>query len=577
MHIRWSALNRMTIFVISLFLLPLGQAAQSPPDAIAAHPVMLGDPARSADLPAALAAAYARGSRRITLTPGTYRIPPTGKAAILLENWRDATIEATGSTFIFEELGQRPVLLRHCQNVTLEGGTWMFAEPSFTQGRIKMIDADATGKFIDWQIDAGYPVFDPAKSTFDVVDQKTRLLRAGTGDLGCGSAEALGSGLFRLRKITGTLGNAAVNDWLFTRRPGGGASVIQLDDCEQCTMRGVTLRNSGFAAFFETDGEGGHHYLDCRVVPGPKPPGATEDQLVGCGADGFHSACVRIGPTIERCTWEGLLHDDCIAIHGSLQQVVRSEGLVLVLERGNKGGFRIGEPVRLSSKDGYFGEFTCLGLRILDKPEELLELTLDRPSGAPAAAKASNPRHNGAGFKIIGCTLGNCRSRGILVKADHGLIESCTISGTGMSAVSIGPEYYWGEADYSRKVVVSNNRFVNNVLNGSDAGVVMVHGDGAIGNGDLAIRDNRFEKNYGQITLKVEDTDGITITGNQFTISPLSLPGKSRTLMDFRSTKHISLQGNRTTKLPAGDRLINLGPQVEEITGNDATGLVEER
>ena len=121
---------------------------------------------------------------------------------------------------------------------------------------------------------------------------------------------------------------------------------------------------------------------------------------------------------------------------------------------------------------------------------ELLELTLDRVSGVPAEAKASNPRNNGAGYKILNCTMGNCRSRGILVKADNGLIEGCTISGCGMSAISIGPEYYWGEADYSKNVTIKGNKLLNNVLNGSEAGVIFVHGDGAMGNGNLTITGN---------------------------------------------------------------------------------------
>ena len=110
-------------------------------------------------------------------------------------------------------------------------------------------------------------------------------------------------------------------------------------------------------------------------------------------------------------------------------------------------------------------------------------------------SKASNPRHNGAGFKILNCTLGNTRSRGILIKADHGLIEGNTISGCGMSAISIGPEYYWGEADYARHVTVRGNKLSENVLNGSAAGTIFLHGDGAIGNADITISDNFFDRN----------------------------------------------------------------------------------
>ena len=438
----------------------------------------------------------------------------------------NAVIHAKSVTIVFEEISQRPIRLNRCDQVTLEGATLLFAEPSFTQGRVKAIGEDAQGKYLDWQIDAGYPVFDPVKSMLDVVDQNTRLLKTGTGDTGCQSAELLGTGLFRLRKMYGQLGATAVNNWLITRRPDGGSSIIHLDGCSHCTMRGLTLQNSGFAAFFETGGEGGHYYVDCRVSPGPKPAGATEEQLVGCGADGFHSAGTRHGPTIERCAWEGVLHDDCIAIHGSLQKIIRGEGNQLILEKGNRGGFAVGEPVRISSKDGFFGEFKCAALRVLTDEGELLELTLDRASGAPAEAKASNPRNNGAGYRILNCTLGNCRSRGILVKADNGLIAGCTISGCGMSAISIGPEYWWGEADYSQNVTVRGNTLQNNVLNGSEAGVVFVHGDGAIGNENLAITGNRFDRNYGQIAIYAEDTDGILIDGNRFISSPRRFPAK---------------------------------------------------
>ena len=640
----------------------------------------VGDPSSGADLPAAIVKAYASGSRDITIAPGVYRIPPTGKGAISLEQWTNATLQARGVTIVFEELSQRPIRLSRCENVTLKGATLRFAEPSFTQGRVKAIAADEHGQYLDWQIDAGYPVFDPTKSTFDVVDQNTRLLKTGTGDTGCKSVESMGGGLFRLRQFNGGVGPTAVNDWLFTRRPGGGSTIIHLDNCNHCTLSKITLQNSGFAAFFETGGAGGHHYVDCRVVPGPKPAGAVEEQLVGCGADGFHSAGTRVGPTIERCVWEGVLHDDCIAIHGSFQKIFRVEGNKLIMEPGNRGGFASGDPVRISSDTGYFGEFACTkvgeisetiqcqeltlsnadekensqvqenlrklsvqepikisgttgasgefifwsarqttgneyvfavtpgipaGLghgtlleihpndslkitsnrgrvgnffcktnRSTERKQGFLQVSLDRKCGAPAAAKASNPNHNGAGFKILNCTLGNCRSRGILVKADNGLIRDCTISGCGMSAISIGPEYWWGEADYSKNVVVTGNTLRNNVLNGSAAGVIFVHGDGAMGNGNLAITDNTFERNYGQIAIHAEDTDGITITHNQFETSPLVLSNRCRTVLDFKFTKNIVLRKNTVVNPSPGDTLVSLGKNVGEVAGNDPSGIV---
>ena len=282
---------------------------------------------------------------------------------------------------------------------------------------------------------------------------------------------------------------------------------------------------------------------------------------------------METGPTIQRCTWAGVLHDDCIAIHGSLQKVIRVERNQLILEKGNRGGFAVGQPVRISSNNGFFGEFTCTAMRELASGKgQGLELTLDRESGAPADSKASNPHHDGAGFKILDCTLGNTRSHGILVKGDNGLIEGCTISGCGMSAISIGPEYFWGEADYSRNVIVRGNTLRNNVLNGSEAGTVFVHGDGAMGNANITIADNLFDSNYGQIALHAEDTDGMLIADNRFITSPTSLPHGNRTLLDFKLSKHIALKENVVENPMKGDTLVH-SEMVEGLTGNDSAGI----
>ena len=560
--------------VSTLFALLAILVAAACPAAETPGPVTVGDPARPAALPAALAAAYQQGARELTIAPGVYKLPAAGKDGIQLSGWSDATIHAAGVTIIFEEAAHRPVMLKDCTGVRIEGATLQFARLAYTQGRIKARGADAKGAYCDWLIDAGYPTdIDPVKSNYNVIDHHTRLLKPGTGDCAAKEAERRGPGLFRLRQVYGLLGGAAIDDWLVTRAPGGN-SIVQLVDCEGCTMKDITLKNAGFAAFFETGGQGGHRYLGCRIARGPKPPGASEEQLVACGADGFHSAGTRTGPTFRHCVWEGVLLDDCIAIHGSFQKVIRGAGTHLILEQGNGGNVAVAEPVRISNEHGFFDQAKCVALRTLDAPERLLELTLDRALSVPAGAKAGNPNRCGRGFKILDCTLGNTRSRGILVKGDDGIIRGCTIEGCGMSAVSIGPEYWWGEADYCWNVTVSGNTLRHNVLNGSDAGVVLVHGDGAVGNRNITIADNPFQENYGLFTMNVEYTDGLKISGNRIT-SPCQLaPPRSGSVLNLRAVRHVLLQNNVVGKAgPALGGLVKLGKQVEGVVGNDVGGI----
>jgi len=103
-----------------------------------------------------------------------------------------------------------------------------------------------------------------------------------------------------------------------------------------------------------------------------------------------------------------------------------------------------------------------------------------------------------------------------------------------------------------------------------------IHGDGAIGNSNITISDNLFDRNYGQIAIHAEDTDGLLIADNRFITSPTALPGKARTLLDFKSTKHITLKGNTVKNPAAGDTLVNLGKDVAGVTGNDATGITRD-
>lgn len=183
----------------------------------------IGDPRQPGGLGIALAEAYRHGDRDITITPGTYDLPETGKDTIALDHWSDAKVHAADVTLIFRDLSwaHRPVHLIHCTNVAFEGATLRLAVPAATQGRVKAVGSDEKGSFCDWQIDAGYSdKINPVKSAIDMVDQHTRLLKAQTGDFSPASSESLGSGLFRLR-FKHDLPRFEAGDWLVTRIEAG--------------------------------------------------------------------------------------------------------------------------------------------------------------------------------------------------------------------------------------------------------------------------------------------------------------------------------------------------------------------
>jgi hypothetical protein len=58
------------------------------------------------------------------------------------------------------------------------------------------------------------------------------------------------------------------------------------------------------------------------------------------------------------------------------------------------------------------------------------EITLDAPLAADFDYLASNPAATGSGYILRGNTIANHRARGMLLKADHGLVEGNTIDGS---------------------------------------------------------------------------------------------------------------------------------------------------
>ncbi|MDQ2798974.1 MAG: right-handed parallel beta-helix repeat-containing protein, partial [Armatimonadota bacterium] len=538
--------------------------------------ITVGDPKKPDMLAQAVQDAYKNGARRIVIKPGLYLLPNVGRAAFRLDGWKDATVSAYGATLIISDLAWTHDVfdLNNCTNVTLEGPTLSQTAVTAYQGRVVAVGKDAAGKATcDFRPDAGYPVPPADPKGFlgggiNVVDAHTRLLKVGVGDFYGVPAEALGDGTFRVHFSQPTL-NFGVGDWLVGRY-GNAPFKVYLGDSRNCTIKDVTMMRNGFAPIRE-DGGGGNRYLHCVWALGPRPAGATEDPLVTNAADGMHMIGSRPGPDIENCVFQGIFLDDCIAIHGGFATVKSASGKTLTLENGG-GGQAVGEPVRISGEKGFFGEATVTALK--DNGDKTTTLTLDKDLSIPPGVKLSDPLRDGAGYKIIGCHLGNTRSRGILVKSDNGLIQNNTIEGCGMSAVSIGPEYAWGEADYAHHVWVEGNiiRRCGGATYGGQA--IFVHGDGAMGNEDITIKNNAFISNF-QGDIDINWTNGALIAHNILT-GPAHWPVdvKPHSPVSLANSRGITLKGNIVKNTSAyAPLLVSPGANLANVVGNDTSGL----
>ena len=557
-----------SFFSIACLLAVVPGAGAAPPAS-----VTVGDPAHPEALASAVQDAYHGGARRIIIRPGVYFLPNAGHTALTLKGWKDAVLSAYGVTLILTDLAwmHDGMDLVDCTQVTVAGALLSQSKVTAYQGRVVAVGKDAAGKpTCDWKPDAGYPVPPAAEKGFlggdvNVVDARTRLLKVGCGDFYGVAYTALPDGTFQARMG----GHFGVGDWLVGRY-GNAPFKVYLNNSHGCTIKNVTLMRNGFAPLRE-DGGGGNHYLHCVWALGPRPAGASEEPLVTNAADGMHMVGSYPGPDIENCVFQGVFLDDCIAIHGSFQTIKSASGTAVTLE-GGIGSVQVGQPVRISDQKGFFAEASVLAVK--DNGDKTTTVTLDKDYDVPASAKLSNPHADGAGYKIIGCHLGDTRSRGILAKADNGLIENNILENCGMSAVSLGPEYYWGEADYVQNVTIKDNVLQNNGGATYGGAAILVHGDGVVGNKNIIIQGNRFVANF-QGDLEVQWADGINFANNTLRAPSLWPAGvKPYAPVHLANCKNITLQNNTVQNAVSYQSpLVAAGPEVTGVRHNDPSGI----
>ena len=581
--------------------------AQIPEPSASPVPVAVITPADGASVQRGIMAAYHAGQKTVTIPPGVYEIPAQEKGSIHLkfEDLHDFEIDARGAVFVTADQRKGSVLFRRCRHVAFRGATVRNGTPPLTQGVIEAVAPDRSS--CDVRVDAGYPATldDPAyfeaALTFYLFDPKTRLLKDGSKDNNCTRTERLGPDRFRLHAKTHFWPDVAPGN-LFATRGKGGMGIMN-QDCEEMTFEDVTMEFAGTFGFFEIWGEGGNVYRRIRVQPGPKPPGATGEPLLSEVADGFHSAAMRHGPTIEN-SFLTRMPDDGIAIHGYFVGVRQVEGTRVVISQGHpnpyfkpgdhfgavsKTGIPIGEAVVTAEKglpDNFLPPMASQ-FRVISESHSFAELTLDHELPVTPGDFGETSDRLGSGFILRGNTIKDHRARGLLLKAHDGLVENNTVEGSSIAGIALLPQLWWGEAGFCRNVVVRGNTvrhvgYASVTPESSQAGAITVLGEldtpEARGNRNIAIEGNTIEDVDG-VNLELDGVEGCVVRHNRFVHAQREATTRGAAKVDpgalvfINRARDVRLEDNTVEGLGAANKtLIKLTPNASEITGSN-TGV----
>ncbi len=555
------------------------------------HPVII-TPADPTSVQRGIDAAARAGEKKVVIPPGTYWLPRIGDSHwhLRFEDLKNLEIDATGVTFMFTGRDERSVLFDNCEGVKFHGATFMRDVPPFSQGKIETIAADRT--WADIRIDHGYPTdlddkrYFPHVPVIDLYQTGTQKLKPLVPDLYIAKIERQGPDLFRFffRSAINPAIPMAVGDPAAWRGTSGGD--LDIWECSHMVMQDITIKNGTGLAFVELCGEGYNAYTHCVITYAPPPPGAVDQPLLACGTDGFHSASMRHGPTLEDCHFEGL-NDDSVNIHGTYGMLMEAKGNTIVIDwrtlhSAARHPIAIGHPgdiLRLYSRKGGLmseakivsttpkSDYIASDLGHLDSrvfsdrsKASYWEVVLDAPVSGETGGMVANPDMDGDGFVIQNCTFRNSRGHGIYVRAGRGIIKGCTIEGIMMGGIVVAPEMNsWNESDYAHNLIIEGNTIRNvglgtqpwnsglTVANFVYSGFAPLPG----GHRNIEIRDNRFEDDRGP-NIIITSAIGVKIDHNRF-LHPMREPAfhiepigvdNTAALIWMRNADQVSLHGN---------------------------------
>jgi hypothetical protein len=523
---------------------------------------------------------------------------------------KDFQIIGKGVTLLRTDPTKGGIEFTHCRNVTLDGITLRCDPIPYTQGRIVAMNWKA--RLVYFHICNGYEMDLTNLSHFTdtpmgtVFNSKTlRINKPGTSGINLTINKIVKIGPDEFRGFAPYRWSALVHVGDLIAFRSHVHYDIALINCRRMCICHVTIMAGTGFCFFEGGGGGGNRYINDSVKYPPKPLGATIPPLLASNADGLHSSCERHGPTIIGCNFEGM-GDDGIAIHGSYSMLQSANGCrwIVLLPWHNIGGIHSGDQLKVYSRHGEFlGRTRVMSYKPLPRyrpkrapitnmafainPHFYCRIIVNQPiHEARYADRIDDINTDGAEFIVKNCVVRNNRGRGMVIKANNGIIADNIVEHTGMCGIDVTPEFWWDESGCSCHLLIEGNTIRNVPARDwwgpgwIQAGALNITADPnphlvrPFGHSGLIVVKNRFVDDYG-INLLLCDAQDVLITGNLF-LHPLqekesvgsTLYSKKSSLVWLQQSQDVLIANNHVIHPgPALKKLVGVGPDVSNVMG----------
>lgn len=458
----------------------------------------------AADLHERIMHAYRKGAAGFTIAPGQYRFPNMRR--LRFEGLKDFVIHGQGVTLWFEramkDVAANPPGLEffECRNVALKGASVDFDPPLYIQAKITGV-SHREG-FFEVEVDDGFPVvaMPPRRDRHGRIAGGQMIAYRASGEfipqrvLRHLGVTALGGRRLKVdfpkairNVVQGCHDEALADAWgrrnlirigdylaIIFRR----GRAIHIDRCEGMLLEDLTLYASPGMGILETGGEGGNTYRRVRLI---RRPGTK--RLHAGMADGFHSALVARGPTIEDCEFS-FNSDDMINLHGFFTLVChRYSPRELVVRAMRYVPYRVGgkivfydfksvEPkgeavitkVNPLEDAGLVSKAKALPgkMGILNYRGDPFVIGLDRDVEADEGSMADTFNCNAPGFIIRGCYFHDTMGRSLLLNgASDGIVQNNVYERISGGIRVYMESWFYMEGPFPHNIRISNNRLTD--------------------------------------------------------------------------------------------------------------------
>ena len=484
------------------------------------------------------------GVKEFGIAPGTYTID---NSILYPSVCATSTFWLDRVNFLFTNINSNMLTL-NTAGVTIRGGTFQYQTIPFSQATITSINQSNSFTF---QVQQGYPTqwwMNGANTfNFSLMNAATRspILSVNSYIFGTPISQGNSPNTFTATNIDTTgfsVGDSIVvrsTPFSFCFNISGGNN----------TIADVTMYNcNGFGIY--DNGRGRNTYTNFYIVfPPDNYPGTIQPPLLTSAADMFHSNAY-LGPIVDHCYFEGS-NDDGIAIQGMYLQATSGSGSTVTFANNNYGSVE-SDAIRVYDESYTYQDSYSI-------------TTINGSTFGLSAALPSNFNANtwwfvileGDGYSITNTYIGAHQGRGMLLKSSNGTISHNTITGASFYGIDISPEPYWGEADYTWNLNITDN-----IINNSPVAFFM-GGAGATpltGHRNINIQNNQIQGidgawfSKGSPLVQLAYVNGVTFKDNV-----ISNPGNCSAVVGAINVVDGLFSGNCiSTSLPSSIVPINL-------------------